>query len=161
MHLVSSAARVSRPVSPVEHSNSGKKFSIRFTNLINLPLLHWYSNSNDGEFGEGPGGVSLRCGLFCAISVSVRQFPNKLKTSKVLNAANNDVSWFFGWDYTINKQEKTAWQLVNRRPIFLLNESIRIDSHNESNRIDSNRELECSRRDGQLHDVSFWFSVHV
>jgi len=27
---------------------------------------------------------------------------------------------------------------------FLLNESIRIDSHNESNRIDSNRELECS-----------------
>jgi len=30
------------------------------------------------------------------------------------------------------------------RPIFLLNESIRIDSHNESNRIDLNRELECS-----------------
>jgi len=30
------------------------------------------------------------------------------------------------------------------RPIFLQNESIRIDSHNESNRIDSNRELECS-----------------
>ena len=29
-------------------------------------------------------------------------------------------------------------------PIFLQNESIRIDSHNESNRIDSNRELECS-----------------
>jgi len=27
---------------------------------------------------------------------------------------------------------------------FLLNESIRIDSHNESNRIDSNRELEFS-----------------
>jgi len=27
---------------------------------------------------------------------------------------------------------------------FLLNESIRIDSHNESNRIDSNRKLECS-----------------
>ena len=27
---------------------------------------------------------------------------------------------------------------------FLLNESIRIDSHNELNRIDSNRELECS-----------------
>jgi len=27
---------------------------------------------------------------------------------------------------------------------FVLNESIRIDSHNESNRIDSNRELECS-----------------
>ena len=25
---------------------------------------------------------------------------------KVLNAANNDVSLFFGWDYTINKQEK-------------------------------------------------------
>ena len=46
----------------LEHSNSGKKvsirfllpnrfFSIRFANLINLPLLHWYSNSNDGEFG--------------------------------------------------------------------------------------------------------------
>ena len=27
---------------------------------------------------------------------------------------------------------------------FLQNESIRIDSHNESNRFDSNRELECS-----------------
>ena len=27
---------------------------------------------------------------------------------------------------------------------FLQNESILIDSHNESNRIDSNRELECS-----------------
>jgi len=27
---------------------------------------------------------------------------------------------------------------------FLQKESIRIDSHNESNRIDSNRELECS-----------------
>jgi len=27
---------------------------------------------------------------------------------------------------------------------FLQNEYIRIDSHNESNRIDSNRELECS-----------------
>ena len=59
----------------VEHSNSGKKSSIRFVNLINLPLLHWYSNSNDGECGEGPGRVSLRCGSFCAISVSIRQFP--------------------------------------------------------------------------------------
>ena len=49
--------------------------SIRFANLINFPLLHWYSNSNDGEFGEGPGGVSLRCGSFCDISVSIRQFP--------------------------------------------------------------------------------------
>ena len=27
--------------------------SIRFASLINLPLLHWYSNSNDGEFGHG------------------------------------------------------------------------------------------------------------
>ena len=38
---------------------------------------------------------------------------------------------------------KTAWQLVNRKADFLQNESIRIDLHNESNRIDSNRELEC------------------
>ena len=30
---------------------------------------------------------------------------------------------------------------------FLQNESIRIDSHNESNKIDSNRELECSSYD--------------
>jgi len=30
---------------------------------------------------------------------------------------------------------------------FLQNESIRIDSHNELNRIDSNRELECSMVD--------------
>jgi len=34
---------------------------------------------------------------------------------------------------------------VNRKADFLQNESIRIDSRNESNRIDSNRELECSR----------------
>ena len=42
-------------------------------NVINLPLVHGYSNSNDGEFGEGPGGVSL----LCAISVSIRQFPTR------------------------------------------------------------------------------------
>ena len=40
---------------------------------------------------------------------------------------------------------KTAWQLVNRNADFFSeNESILIDSLNESNRIDSNRELECS-----------------
>jgi len=61
--------------------------------------------------------------------------------SKVLNAANNDVGLFFGWDYTINKQEKTAWQLVNRKADFFTK---RIDSRNELNRIDSDRELECS-----------------
>jgi len=32
---------------------------------------------------------------------------------------------------------KTACQLVNRKADFLLNESIRIDSHNESNRFES------------------------
>ena len=58
----------------LEHSYSGKKSfdsirfdsrhrieffdSIRFGNLINLP-------DTDGEFGEEPGGVSLRCGSFC------------------------------------------------------------------------------------------------
>ena len=31
-------------------------------------------DDNDGEFGERLGGVSLRCGSFCAISVSIRQF---------------------------------------------------------------------------------------
>ena len=46
---------------------------------------------------------------------------------------------------------KTAQQLVNRKAdFFLQNESIRIDSHNESNLIDSNRELECSSVDVQL-----------
>ena len=33
---------------------------------------------------------------------------------------------------------------MNRKADFLQNESIRIDSHKESNRIDLNRELECS-----------------
>ena len=33
---------------------------------------------------------------------------------------------------------------MNQKADFLQKESIRIDSHNESNRIDSNRELECS-----------------
>ena len=36
--------------------------------------------------------ASLYAVVYSVISVSVRQFPNKLKTSKVLNAANNDVS---------------------------------------------------------------------
>ena len=36
---------------------------------------------------------------------------------------------------------------MNRKADFLLSESIRIDSHNESNRIDSNRELKCSNGD--------------
>jgi len=40
---------------------------------------------------------------------------------------------------------KTARQLVNQKADFFLpNKSIRIDSHKESNPIDSNRELECS-----------------
>ena len=39
---------------------------------------------------------------------------------------------------------KTARQLVNRNADFSENESIRIESLNESIRIDSNRELECS-----------------
>ena len=99
--------------------------------------------------------VSLVKGLAASVYAVVHSVPyqyqtisNKLKTSKVLNAANNDVSLFFGWDYTTNKQEKTAWQLVNRKAdFFLLNESIRIDSHNESNQINSNRELECSSCD--------------
>ena len=53
-------------------------------------------------------------------------------------------AYFFGWDYTINKQEKTTWQLVNRKADFFTKRIDRIDSHIESNRIDSNRELECS-----------------
>ena len=44
-------------------------------------------------------------------------------------------AYFFGWDYTINKQETTAWQLVNRNANFF------------TKRIDSNRELECSTSD--------------
>ena len=44
-------------------------------------------------------------------------------------------AYFFGWDYTINKQEKTAWQLVNRQADFLLKESIRITNRIESIRI--------------------------
>jgi len=38
--------------------------------------------------------------------------------------------------------------------LFLQNESIRIDSHNESNRIVSNRELECSTNQGRIQE--FW-----
>ena len=37
-------------------------------------------------------------------------------------------AYFFGWDYTINKQEKLHDQLVNRKAdFFLQNESIRIE----------------------------------
>jgi len=41
---------------------------------------------SDGEFGEGPGGVSLCCGSFCAILDNFQQVKN---VSKVLNAAEN------------------------------------------------------------------------
>jgi len=41
---------------------------------------------------------------------------------------------------------------VNRKADFLQNESIRIYSHNESNPIDSNRELECST----VHSGPLW-----
>ena len=43
---------------------------------------------------------------------------------------------------------KTAWQLVNQKADFFTK---RIDSHNESNRIDSNRELECSSNSSHGH----------
>ena len=70
------------------------------------------------------------------------------RCSKVLNAANNDVSLFFGWVYTINSlQENCMTTSESKGRFFLQNETIRIDSHNESNRIDSNRELECSSGD--------------
>jgi len=48
-------------------------------------------------------------------------------------------AYFSGWDYTINKQEKTAWQLVNRKADFFYKtnrfESIRITHRIESIRI--------------------------
>jgi len=37
---------------------------------------------------------------------------------------------------------------------FLQNESFRIDSHNESNQIDSIRELECSTRQLRMYTAS-------
>ena len=40
-------------------------------------------------------------------------------------------AYFIGWDYTINKQEKVHDNQWIERPIFLQNESILIDSHNE------------------------------
>jgi len=40
-------------------------------------------------------------------------------------------AYSFGWDYTINEQEKLHDNYVNRKADFLQNESIRIDSHNE------------------------------
>ena len=60
---------------------------------------------------------------------------SKLKTSKVLNAANNDVSLFFGWDYAINKQEKNCMTTSESKGRFLLNKSIRITNRIESIRI--------------------------
>jgi len=43
---------------------------------------------------------------------------------------------------------KTAWQLVNQKADFFTK---RIDSHNESNRIDSNSEFECSSNSSYGH----------
>jgi len=46
--------------------------------------------------------------------------------------------------YICKKNYMTTSESKSR--FFLQNESIRIDSHNESNRIDLNRELECSKQ---------------
>ena len=84
--------------------------------------------------------VSLAKGLAASLYVVVHSVPYQYQldnfqqvknVSKVLNAANNDSAYFFGSDCTINKQEKTAWQVVNRKAdFFLQNESIRIVNWN-------------------------------
>jgi len=48
-------------------------------------------------------------------------------------------AYFFGWNYTINKQKNCVTTSESKGRFFLQNESIRI-----TNRIDSNSELECS-----------------
>ena len=59
--------------------------------------------------------VSLVKGLAASLYAVVHSVPYQYQLDnlqqvknvfKVLNAASNDVSLFFGWDYTINKQEK-------------------------------------------------------
>ena len=59
--------------------------------------------------------VSLVKGLAAPLYAAVHSVPYQYQLDnlqqvknvfKVLNAANNNVSLFFGWDYTINKQEK-------------------------------------------------------
>ena len=79
----------------VEHSNSGKKLSIRFANLINC---RFYTDIQIVMM------VSLVKGLAASLYAVVHSVPyqyqldnfQQVKTSKVLNAANNDVSFFFG-----------------------------------------------------------------
>ena len=53
-------------------------------------------------------------------------------------------AYFFGWDYTINKQEKNCMTTSESKGRFF-NQTNRFKSIRITNRIDSNRELECSR----------------
>ena len=107
------------PVHFLEHSNSGKKSfdSIRFGNLINLPLVHWYSNSKLGVIFI----VCIAQLFFCRCSI---------------NAANND-SLFWLRLYT-KSARKAAWQLVNRKADFF-NKTNRFQSICITNRIESIR----------------------
>jgi len=72
------------------------------------------------------------------------------RCSKVLNTANNDVSLFFGWDCTKISKKNCMTTSESKGRFFLQNESIRI-----TNRIDSNRELECS----SLHCWYVWHTL--
>jgi len=73
--------------------------------------------------------VSLVKGLAASLYAVVHSVPYQYQLDnfqQVLNAAQTMTSaYFFGWDYTINKQEKTAWQLVNRKADFFTK---RVDS---------------------------------
>ena len=68
--------------------------SIRQSDKFAACTLIFKINSNGGEFDEGLGGVFTLWFIMCPISIKYT-VSNKLKTSKVLNAANNDVSLFF------------------------------------------------------------------
>ena len=52
-------------------------------------------------------------------------------------------AYFFGWDYTINKQEKNCMTTSESKGRFFYKTN-RFESIRITNRIDSNRELECS-----------------
>jgi len=109
----------------VEHSNSGKKSfdSIRFGNLINLPLVHWYSNSKLGVIFYSMHCVTVfwRCST---------QYSFQLRALWCILIKNHCI-WCVCVIYLVQRLHNNLWI---ERPIFLQNESIRI-----KNRIDSIR----------------------
>ena len=118
--------------------------------LLQLLLEHCdFLNIN---ISQGSVATRLRCGGIFKYEL-VANLPMSLSVKKTWKSVNiwgsygQEFSVLFFLRHSVFSA-KTAWQLVNQKADFFTK---RIDSHNESNRINSNRELECSSNSSYGH----------